>query len=82
MKKALDILEVNNFYRHLILFKLYIENNGATDKYFRNLEKDIKGLLKNDFSKDNLLTAINYLDGINYTKNRAASLTIAGVEYF
>jgi hypothetical protein len=82
MKTALDILETNNFYRHLILFKLYIEHNGAINNHYGNLRKDIKELLKDEFSMINYNTAVNYLDNANYTKGRGGSMTIYGVNYF
>jgi len=82
MKTALDILETNNYYRHLILFKLYIELNGVTNEYYDNLQKDIKNLLKDEFSLKNYNAAINYLDNSNYIKNGGGSLTINGVNYF
>ena len=82
MKTALDILETNNYYRHLILFKLYIEHNGVTNNHYGNLRKDIKELLGDEFSMINYNAAINYLDNANYTKSRGGSMTIYGVNYF
>lgn len=81
MKTALAILETNNFYRHLILFKLYIENKGRLNETYRNLENDISELLKEEFNESDFDNAVNYLDNSNYTKYYAKSLTIHGVNY-
>ncbi len=59
-----------------MLFKLYIEDNGATDEYYSDLDKEIKALLK-DFN-----AAINYLDEMNYTKSEGGTMTIDGVRHF
>lgn len=81
MKTALDILETNNFYRHLILFKLYIEHKGKLNEVYRNLEVDISELLKEEFNESDFNVAVNYLDNSNYTKYYASSMTISGVNY-
>ncbi len=64
MKTALDILETNNYYRHLILFKLYIEHHGVTNKHYSNLRKDIKELLRDEFPMINYNAAINYISNL------------------
>ncbi|WP_338731986.1 hypothetical protein [Mangrovimonas cancribranchiae] len=82
MKDALKILEANQLMRHLILFKLYIESDGAAMKYFYQLEKSIEDLYGDDFSRESFLNNKRYLDVNNgFIDRNATFLTYEGLDY-
>ena len=84
MKEALKILESNNLYRHLILFKLYVESNGNTNYQlkFSLLTNDIKQLFGEDFNPDFYGFSRSYLVSKGYTNQSTTTITHKGIDYF
>ena len=50
MNDALKVLETNNLYRHLILFKLYVESEGNINYVSKLLRRNITELFGTDFN--------------------------------
>lgn len=62
MNEFLRIIEKRNLYTHIILFKIYIENEGRTDVHYGGeIDREIKTLLGESFNRNDLATAKEYL---------------------
>ncbi|WP_282117163.1 hypothetical protein [Cellulophaga baltica] len=83
MNQILKIVERRKLYIHLILFRVYIENEGRTDKGFHgNLQNEIQDLLNYEFKTEDYNTALEYLFSKGYTKySNAECLTVEGRDY-
>ncbi|MBQ4818604.1 hypothetical protein [Aquimarina sp. MMG016] len=69
MNAILEIIETRNLYSHLILFKLYLDSKGRiNDIYNGNLDSEISELLGDEFSKEYLYNAKQWLNSKGYTK--------------
>ena len=82
MNEILRIIEKRELYIHIILFKIYIETEGRTDDlYGGELDKEIQTLLGENFNRNNLGTAKEYLMSEGLTKFSCRQLTTYGRNY-
>ncbi|WP_430907512.1 hypothetical protein [Maribacter sp. 2-571] len=82
MNEILRIIEKRDLYTHIILFKIYIENEGRTDNFYGGqLDKEIQSLLGENFNRNDLGTAKEYLMSQGLTKLSCKQLTTYGRSY-
>jgi len=83
MNDALIIIEKRSMYTHLILFRLFIEILGRTDKVARiNHKLLLQGLLKEEFDKEMFDAARQYLNSENLVRSYdCLTLSVQGRAY-
>jgi len=83
MNEALRILNKKDFYKYIILFKLYIDSKGnAREMYQGNLKNEIRELHGDDFDIEIFNSAKNYLATNEYTNRFCDYLKLSGIDYF
>lgn len=84
MNQVLKLIQERELYVHLILFKVYLNTKGRTDKvYSGNLTKELTSLFESEFNREYFDTALQYLFTEGYTKYTSAqTLTVEGRRYF
>jgi hypothetical protein len=82
MDNALKILEKNQLYRHIILFKLYVDSNGIALKNVTNIQEPIMELFGKKFENEAYYSNRKYLSKKGYIPpNNASHLTFEGIDY-
>ena len=84
MNQILKLINTRELYTHLIMFKVYLDTKGQTNKsYNGNLQKEVQNLFGDEFDYEDFSTALNYLFTEGYTKYYSAqTLTANGRRYF